>query len=371
MLSLFNKSQVVRLKPESRKPAAGRVVLSYLTGPFFPGQEAASRGHTNWQECRAMAEVWLQRGYAVDVLDRKDRRYQPPADTRVVIDIGLNLERWTPALPATSHRIYHATGAHWLRQNSAELARLGALQERRGLALIPRRQAIPHRGIESATSATCLGNEFTSESYAFAGKPMTRIPISTAYQFDWPAHKDWEKSRTRFLWVGSLGMVHKGLDLVLEAVARHPEWHLTVCGRPEKEPDFWNAYQRELTGLPQISFAGWMDMASPEFEQIRTNCGALVYPSCSEGGGGAVIHCQHAGLVPIATREASVDLQPFGIEISTGTVEAVESAMEEFAAGSAANAESRARASWEYVRTIHTIDSFRNAYAQFVDHLIA
>ena len=33
-------------------------------------------------------------------------------------------------------------------------------------------------------------------------------------------------------------MVHKGLDLVLEAFAGMPEYHLTVCGPVAKEKDF-------------------------------------------------------------------------------------------------------------------------------------
>ena len=35
---------------------------------------------------------------------------------------------------------------------------------------------------------------------------------------------------------------------------------------------------------------------------------ALVYPSCSEGGGGCVINCMHAGLIPVVSYESSVDI---------------------------------------------------------------
>jgi hypothetical protein len=47
-------------------------------------------------------------------------------------------------------------------------------------------------------------------------------------------------------------MVHKGLDLVLEAFADMPEYHLTVCGPIQKEQDFERAYYRELYQVPNI-----------------------------------------------------------------------------------------------------------------------
>jgi hypothetical protein len=137
---------------------------------------------------------------------------------------------------------------------------------------------------------------------------------------------------------------------------------LTVCGRPEKEADFFTEYRRELTQLPNIHFAGWTAMGSPEFQRIRETHGAVLYPSCSEGGAGSVIHCMHAGLVPIVTHEASVDIEDFGISIESDKVEAIKQSAMAFASLTPQEAESRMRASWESVRRNHTRARFRRDY---------
>jgi glycosyltransferase involved in cell wall biosynthesis len=369
MFSLFPNSRTVRINPEGKRPK-GFVTLSYLTEPFLGTHDSAARGHTNWQECRAIAESWRERGFRVEVVDRKDRRYFPPAGADAVVDLGVNLERWADRLGAGCRKILHATGAHWLTQNTAELSRLESLKTRRGVSLLPRRQNIPNRGIESADVACVLGNDFTIDSFRFAGKPVHRIPISSAYEFSWCEERDWEACRRRFLWIGSLGMVHKGLDLVLEAFAERPHLHLTVCGRPEKEPDFWNAYRRELKELPNINFVGWVDMGSPQFEEIRRTHGAVVYPSCSEGGGGAVIHCMHGGLVPLVTHAASVDIGDFGHRIDRETPGSVGAALDTCAGWAPEEIGARARASWEHARMNHTLPAFRTGYQRFLDQFL-
>jgi glycosyltransferase involved in cell wall biosynthesis len=368
MITLFpafaRRNRPLRLNPRT---GAGRglVVLSYLVEPFSGATNRGARGHTNWQECVAMAEAWRTEGFAVEVVDRRDRDYRPPPDTSVVIDLGVNVGRWAEELPRDCVKILHATGAHWRTQNEAELRRLRNLWERRGFELQPRRQNIESRGIESADLATVLGNDFTMESFRFAGKKLHRIPISSAYEFSWLTDRDFDAARRRFLWMGSYGMVHKGLDLVLEAFARMPDLELTVCGRPEKEEDFFAAYREELTALPNVRLAGWIDPSSPEFGELRRTHAAVVYPSCSEGGGGAVIHAMHAGLLPVVTREASVDIGDFGEAIAGDTVEAVAAAVRAVAALSEEAVELRCRAAWDHARKSHTLAEFNSNYHRF------
>ena len=147
---------------------------------------------------------------------------------------------------------------------------------------MPRRTAAPSSAGETADQIIILGNEFTEKTFRFTGKPITRIPISSAYEFPFPEKREYEKARKRFLWVGSYGMVHKGLDLVLEAFAGMPDLELTVCGRPEKEDDFFRLYEKQLSQMPNIHFHGWVDMSSPEFAEIALTHASVVYPSCSE-----------------------------------------------------------------------------------------
>ncbi|MFV0337005.1 MAG: glycosyltransferase family 4 protein [Chthoniobacterales bacterium] len=317
-----------------------------------------------------MAETFCASGCEVDIVDRNDLRVFPKKTYDFAIDIHQNFSRWADILPFHCQKILHATGAHWMTQNLAEMNRLIALRDRREISLTPRRQSAPNQGIEIADCVTVLGNVFTVDSFAFSKKPIHRIPISSAYQFDWPDNKNWDQARKKFLWLGSFGMVHKGLDLVLETFSERTDLELTVCGRPEKEDDFFSLYKKELTKLSNIHLAGWVDPASDTFEQIRQEHGFILYPSCSEGGGGAVIHTQHAGLLPVVTPSASVDIENFGVLIRDGSLAAVREAVDKVANFSASDLKARSRASWEHVRQVHTLEAFKNNYQVFVNTLL-
>ena len=354
--------RVVRL-PAAPGRSRGTVVLSYLTDCF--AGDAAAHYHTNRWECRCMARVLTAAGYQVDAIDTGNQRYRPPADCAAVIDLHSNLERLAALVPPTTRKILHATGAHWEFQNRAEQARLAALQVRRSVSLPARRQVPPSRAIEVADFATTTGNAFTIGTFAFAGKPMHRVPLSSTYTQDWPATKDYAAARTRFLWLGSHGLVHKGLDLVLEAFAQTPELQLTVAGPVGSEPDFAAVYRRELA-LPNVRVLDWVDTASSAFRELLATHAAVVYPSCSEGGGGSVITCLHGGLVPIVTREASVDVADFGFTLPSVAVEDLVAALRQAAALAPADLARRSRAAWELARRQHTRENFERVFRQLV-----
>lgn len=363
-----NKPMVLRPAGKER----GCVAISYITWPFREGwQSPKARGHTNPFEVVTMAETWQREGFRVEVSNYDESAYRPTHDCIVAIDLHRNLERWAHESSGSFIKVLHATGAHWKTHNQAELQRLERLRERRGVKLAPRRQVQPSGAAEIADEITLLGNAFTMGTYASAGKPATRVRISSAYEFPWPQDRNFESSKRRFLWQGSFGMVHKGLDLLLEAFATLPELELTICGRPEKEADFFDAYRSELTLLPNIKLRGWTDLSSPEFHEISRTHATIISASCSEGGGGAVIHAMHAGLLPSCTAETSVDLGDFGIPIAGGSVEAVRNAVLRIAGMPTKDVEARSRAAWEHVRRSHNRARFGHEYRQFVRRLAA
>jgi glycosyltransferase involved in cell wall biosynthesis len=365
---VFNKG-VHRLFPKGK--SRGKIVISYITWPFREGFNAPkARGHTNAFEVMAMAQIYQELGFTVEVVDYDNEAYIPPKDCDMVIDLHGQLEQWNPHLSKKCIRILHATGPHWLTYNRSEADRLAAIIERRGVSLMPYRQVKPTKSVQFADHVTVLGNEYTMGSFSFAQKPITRVPLSSAYEFPWPKERNFETAKKKFLWVGSYGMVQKGLDLVLEAFSQLPDLSLTVCGRPEKESDFYQCYQKELLQAPNIHLHGWIDMASPEFQMIAQTHAAIIYPGAAEGGAGSVIHCMHAGMVPICTRESSVDLRDFGMLINKGTVEAVMETARAFAALPDEEVQQRAKASYEHVRKVHTRDQFQKNYHEFAARVL-
>lgn len=357
----------VSLKP--RGEMVGYVLLSYITAPFLlkAGQPLPSF-HSNFWEVRQIAQTFLDAGYGVDVIDWDNQSFKPKRDYSFCIDVH-NLERLAPFLNKNCVKVLHIAGAHWLFQNLAEYERLLALQQRRGATLRPRRIVPPSLGIEYADHATALGNQFTIDTFNYARKKIHRIPVPATALYPWP-DRDFDGHRNHFLWFGSAGMVQKGLDLVLEAFASLPDYHLTVCGPIGNEEDFEAAYHRELYQTPGIETLGWVDTNSELFQEIAKRCVALIYPSCSEGGGGSVVTCLHTGLIPVVTRESSIDVGDFGLLLKNCSVETIREAVESIANQPAAELRNRSRMAWEYARSFHTRENYTKTYREFVTDVL-
>jgi glycosyltransferase involved in cell wall biosynthesis len=217
-----------------------------------------------------------------------------------------------------------------------------------------------------------LGSEFTSNTYKYAEKPIFRVPISTPAVYPWPGDKRFDHCRKNFLWFNSNGFVHKGLDLVLEAFAGMPEFHLTVCGpiKDEVEKPFEKAFYKELYHTPNIHTAGWVEDASVEFLQIANSCSGVIGASCSEGGGGSIISCMQAGLIPIVNYESSVEIGSFGILLPDCSVESIRHCVRSFASLSADVLQEKAKRAWEFASTNHSRQRFTDEYKKVAKAII-
>jgi len=352
----------------------GDVLLSYIIDPFLlPPGTAAPHSHTHFWESFTMGRLLAEAGLRVDAISWTHQDFVPRRQYHAIIDVRSNLERLAPMLP-DAIKVLHADTAHWHFHNAAQARRHAELEGRRGVRIRARKQLPRTRAIEAADIATLLGNRFTQETYAFAGTPLVRIPISVPFTYPWPAAKDWQLARHRFLWFGSGGLVHKGLDLVLEAFAAMPELHLTVCGPIRREADFERAYFRELYRTPNIDTVGWVDVRpGGRFETLARGIGALLYPTCSEGGGASVLSCMHASMVPIVPREASVDVvdAETGIVLADCSIASIQRTARAWAARSPARVERLARAAWHFARNHHTKAHFEAGYRRFAHDLVA
>lgn len=357
---------VISLTPQGK--VRGHVLLSYVTHPFtLTKKQLDASPHTNPWESLLIADIFLERGFAVDIIEWTNTSFLPKKKYHILIDIDSNLERLASLLPK-SVKIYYATGSHWKYQNEAELKRLANVAERHGTNLLSRRQTSPNHAIEIADYATTLGNDFTKETFAFAKKEITQIPLLSTVAFPPPTTKEFSAITKNFVFISGGGAVHKGLDLVLEAFAALPQYHLTICGPVLSEKDFAKLYEKELS-LPNITVAGRIDINGEHFKDIVNNAIGLVYPTCSEGQSGSVLTGLHAGLIPIVTRASGVDVEPFGIILEEPSVEEIRQAVTTLAHMPNEELQSRAFAAWNYAQKNHTLETFRSTYAAFIDRV--
>lgn len=350
-----DETAFVSLQPEGTP--CGNVLMAYIIDPFLLKEgETVSNSHTNHWESLQMAQAFLDLGYAVDVISYRNTSFRPRKKYTFFLSARTRFVKIAERLNPDCIKIVHLDMAHWLYNNTAAYQRSLAVQQRRGVAIgLHRKLQEQNWAIEHADYATILGNEFTTSTYRYADKPIYRVPIPNCATYPWPEDKDFDAVRKRFIWFGSDGLVHKGLDLTLEAFAQMPEYHLTVCGPIARDKGFAQAYHKELYETPNIHTADWVDIEGPEFAQIFRNSVGLVYPTCSEGGGGSVITCMHAGLIPVVSYEASVDIEPtFGVLLNDNTIEAIQESVRTLSQRPAEQLERMARGAWQTARTRYT-----------------
>lgn len=356
----------------ARGTPKGNVLISYDNQGLLCQRrgEAIPISHPQFFKTIAMAQTFVDLGFDVDVIHAENQRFIPWKSYDVMVDCRFNLQRLQPYLPSNCIKILHCDTAQLVFQNLAEMGRMLAFQNRKGVTIPPNRLETPHLGVEHADYLTTCGNEFTMNTYAYSGKPIFRLPMVAQKMWPWPEAKDFEASRRRFLWFGSRGMIHKGLDLVLEAFAQMPEYQLTIVGPVLNEPEFVNVYRKELFHTPNITVVGWLDKASDKFQVILEQSGAHVFPSCSEAGAAAVVETMAAGVLPMVTYEASVDVENFGVLLKDASIETIMEQVREVARMSPAELCHRSKKAWEASHTNNTPEKFEREYRAIVEMIL-
>ena len=369
-MSRLRFEKVVSLYPESK--SQGEVLLSWLVEPFLlkPG-EPMPNSHTQYWDCFQIARTFLDLGYSVDVIDTGNRTFCPKKRYSFFIGHRSNFDRIAGFLKGDCIKIAHLDSAHWVFNNHSTYRRKLELQQRREVTIKESHRLIElNLAIENADYAVTYGNEFTLGTYRYANKPLFRAPISTCALFPWPENKNFDACRSNFLWFGSHGLVHKGLDLVVEAFSEMPQYHLYVCGPIQKDKGFVKAYRKELYHTPNIHTIGWVDVNGFEFAEIADKCLGLVYASCSEAGGGSVVACMHAGLIPLVSYESSVDVEDFGVILKDNSIDTIRNTVQTASSLPAEQLQRMARKAWEFARAHHTREQFAEEYKQIILHII-
>jgi hypothetical protein len=361
---------IVSLRSDSAKK--GTVLLAYILDPFqHQHEKPISTSHTHHGESMLIAETWRKLGYDVDVIDYRNHEFIPRKDYDFFVSARTYLETIGKRLNPECVKIAHLDTSHYATNNHATHKRMLDLQRRRGLSLPgSARMVEPNRAIEHANYGVVLGNKITLDTYRYAEKPLYPLVVPIVSHFPWDADKSFHACRNRFLWFGSGGMVHKGLDLTLEAFSDMPEMHLTVCGPIEDEKEFSSTYYKELYQTSNIHTVGWVNITGANFLQIAKNTVGIVYPSCAEGQAGAVVNCLGAGIIPITSLESGICVDNFGTVLKDCSVENIRSAVQNVAALPKEELAKLSHRAWKYATTHHSHDAFKVAYENIVQAII-
>ncbi|HOD76597.1 MAG TPA: tetratricopeptide repeat protein, partial [Syntrophorhabdaceae bacterium] len=273
-------------------------------------------GHSMWWETAEMVKILNQRGYTVDYIGLP---VQHLVDTHwdwdryhLVIDGGNNnLLKCPPSQRPV--KVFYSTGKHWLLANVAEAQRNLMFYRRHGVHMPLERTQRNNFSDENADYLTYFGNESQLEGYSDNPRKVP-LNISSAC-IPLYREKDVSRAKKSYIWLGGQAMVHKGLDLTVEAFARMPEFSLHICANLEIEPRFLKWLTGYLRKCPNIRYHGPQNVASAGFQELAWNSVGTVYVSAAEGGPGSVAQLLHFGIIPIVTRTSNVRAEHLGYVI--------------------------------------------------------
>lgn len=282
-------------------------LLIYITHPFT--QKKLTYTHQNAWQSIELARVIGERGYNVDVsnFDKKDVKLKKKYDMVIGL-IPRDIDYYSNFLKDDCIKISYLTSSNISFSNAAEMERIDDLEKRRGVRLLPRRQAgMIDKSVETFDGCFCIGNKYNFDTYDVLKMPPVFYIKNNGYEFDFSINVT-EETAKNFLFFGSLGAVHKGLDLLLEIFSQ-PDYpyNLYVCGLYETEKDFYEEYHDELYNHKNIHPMGFVDILSEKFKQIVTNCVYSILPSASEARAGSLLTVMSAGVIPIASKICGYD----------------------------------------------------------------
>ena len=109
--------------------------------------------------------------------------------------------------------------------------------------------------------------------------------------------KNHDITKKHYLWLGSYGAVHKGLDLLLDVFENREDIVLHIAGLSEEDENLLKPKKR-----PNIINHGYLNIKTESFLEVVKKCSFNILPSCSEGLSTAITTGMLHGLIPVVMK---------------------------------------------------------------------
>ncbi len=310
-------------------------LVSYLSSPFSKNNKSS---HTNYFECKYAAKALSDLGYNVDVVDYDHHEKISFKNYDVLYGFGNQFEQSFYDLGFKGKRVLYSPGCNTVYSNLMSCIRLKEFAANSG-ELNPKliratNDAWPLQKYLS-DAIICQGNDFVLNSYKDAYKDTNYYQINcfplNCNQIVDVYKKDLSTAKYNLLWFGSQGCVHKGLDIALKLVEKYPNLKLYIRGLNLKYEHAILERFSHLLDNNQVDVKQYVDINSSEFIKLMQNCGAVIFPSASEGGAAALLTVMsNGGLIPIITKGCGLDIEHLGFIANEATTASVEQQLNDY-----------------------------------------
>ena len=329
---LFRKPFIKGLNEGCTGDYQRRALIYYKTDPLVFKYLAKDYTHTNYWEITEMVRIFNKLGYIVDIIDRtanfQKLNLQDKYDIYLGIGAGDSGQFYSDiaSLVPNAIKILYAMGPEPVLSNELIKKRYDYFSGRHPGLNLEMRRLITKVDIERAIKYTDVifinGNDFSKNSYQKFGKEIYRVFSSSHPDLFMNPNEPQTRKQNKFLYFGGNGNIVKGLDLVIEVFADLPDLELYI-GAPDYEEEFNEIYSPILKKASNIHHFGFVKVGSPLFNNITSECGYVILPSCSEGCATSVTTCMRRGLIPVVTYEDGIDIGAYGHLINSVEIDSL------------------------------------------------
>jgi len=293
-----------------------KMLFSYSTYHF---NKSNYTSHSNYQESKLIATIFDRLGYQVDIINNDRKHSGCLGEYDVIFGEGIPVYQ---ALESNVNAIiiYYGTGSHPWQCTNSSLSRLVDFYKVHKFSALSSARINDYRWGLAASMADyviCIGNETTKKTFIDNGAkvvfPLDPTFIERTDNECFLKNKNMNEAKKQALWFGSYGLLHKGLDITIEAFRAKPDWTLHICGYTAAEEQIL----RTINPPSNVVIHGFINVLSDSFKQIAMQCGFVILPSCSEGTATAVITAVGNGaMIPVVTKECGFDIEDFGFNVN-------------------------------------------------------
>lgn len=278
-----------------------RLLICYRANGYFTDMEKRL-GRTVLYEIFKIINVFSELNYCIDLIDCNNNKPLELIKNKtydVIFGFGENFYQTSKQQPSAVSILY-MTENHPAFSLAEEKKRLDYFHKRRGKNAKIQRSGEFYKlyHFDIKYSYVIAMGELEPLKYQYP-HPKTIYPTGIINPNFTHKEKDQASSRKHFLWLGSKGAIHKGLDILIDIFVNRDDITLHVGGLTKQE--------REEIDFPKRSNIieyGHIDIKSDLFLKIVDTCSFIILPSCSEGCATSVLTGMLHGLIPVVMKDA-------------------------------------------------------------------
>lgn len=173
-------------------------------------------------------------------------------------------------------------------------------------------------------------------------------------------------TRKNFLWLGSSGAIHKGLDILIDVFKKREDINLIICGLTKVDKIMLDFPDRN-----NISDYGHIDIKSDTFLNIIQNCSYIILPSCSEGFSTSITTGMLHGLIPIVMKDTGFNkLMDNAIFLDDYSTEYIDSELNELSCALPEELNLFSKKVFDYARENFLISTFEMRFRIIINDIM-